>query len=85
DSQTMLSFITKANRKVRLAVINFAGLSTNVDDFRHFIKTNKSIIEVFVDEGYKVNVYICHELIHRDDIISRFNCRHGPVKRSQNT
>lgn len=85
DLQTMINFITETNRKARLVVIDFAGLSTNVDDLQHFINSNKSIIEVSVDVGHKVNVYTRHELLHRDDIISRFNCRQGPVKRSRNT
>ncbi|KAI9269616.1 hypothetical protein EDC94DRAFT_535908 [Helicostylum pulchrum] len=79
DSQTMIDFITETNRKVRLVVIDFAGLSTNVDDLRHFIKNNRSISEVSVDESHKVNVYTRYELLHGDDIISKFNCRQGPV------
>ncbi|KAI8970011.1 hypothetical protein BDF20DRAFT_825973, partial [Mycotypha africana] len=83
DMQTMIDFMTETNRKVRLVIIDFAGLSTDMDDLRHFVKTNKRILEVTVDEGHKVSVFTRHELLHSDEIIRKFNCRQGHVKRSK--
>ncbi|KAI9267179.1 hypothetical protein EDC94DRAFT_602533 [Helicostylum pulchrum] len=52
----LITKITKSARQIRLVVIDYAGLSTNPDYIRLFISLNKSIREVIVDIGYKVEV-----------------------------
>ncbi|KAI7896476.1 uncharacterized protein EV154DRAFT_492417 [Mucor mucedo] len=84
NTQDMIKFLATTSQKVRLVAIDFAGMSTNVDDLRCFIKSSKAIKELVVDEGHKITVFTRHELLHNDDIINKFNCRRGLVKRSRN-
>ncbi|KAG2218997.1 hypothetical protein INT45_007659 [Circinella minor] len=83
NTQDLINKITKSARPIRLVIIDYAGLSTNPDDIKLFISLNKSIREVVVDIGHKVEVYSRHDLLKNINILNKFRCRKGCVKRSQ--
>ncbi|KAI7896026.1 uncharacterized protein EV154DRAFT_493246 [Mucor mucedo] len=82
DCQDMLDYITMSNRTVRLVVIDYAGLSTNPDDLKEFVRKHKQLKEIAVDEGQKMTVFSRHELLKDEKLLQKFNCRIGSVKRS---
>jgi hypothetical protein len=57
NTQDLYQAISDSHRKVRLIIIDFAGLCTNIDYLRHFLQTNKTIVEIVVDLGHKVDVF----------------------------
>lgn len=83
NTQDFITKITKSARQIRLVVIDYAGLSTNPDDIRLFISLNKSIREVVVDIGHKVEVYSRYDLLKSIKILNKFRCRRECVKRSR--
>ncbi|KAG2201332.1 hypothetical protein INT47_001420, partial [Mucor saturninus] len=82
DCQDMLDYITMSNRTVRLVVIDYAGLSTNPDDLKEFVRKHKQLKEIAIDEGQKMAVFSRHELLKDEKLLQKFNCRIGSVKRS---
>ncbi|KAG0172635.1 hypothetical protein DFQ28_007651 [Apophysomyces sp. BC1034] len=83
NTQDLITKITKSPRRVRLVIIDYAGLTTNPDDMKLFISLNKSIREVVVDVGHKVHVYSRHDLLKNVNILNKFRCRRECVKRSK--
>ncbi|KAI9282285.1 hypothetical protein BY458DRAFT_552508 [Sporodiniella umbellata] len=83
NTQDLIAKTTKSARQIRLVVIDYAGLSTNPDDIRLFISLNKSIQEVVVDVGHKVEVYSRYDLLKNIKVLNKFRCRRECVKRSQ--
>ncbi|CAO3651409.1 unnamed protein product [Cunninghamella echinulata] len=78
----MMERITTEYKKVRLVIIDYAGLSTNPDDIRDFIKKYKNIKELVVDCGDKINVINRYDLLHCPTVAKNFRCRKGSIKRS---
>ncbi|KAI8377761.1 uncharacterized protein BYT42DRAFT_479246, partial [Radiomyces spectabilis] len=80
--QDMMETITKSPKKIRLVVIDYAGLTTDPDDLKWFMQANKQIEEVVVDIGHKVEIYSRKDL-KKESILQKFNCRTSCVKRSK--
>ncbi|KAI9006602.1 hypothetical protein CLU79DRAFT_689887, partial [Phycomyces nitens] len=74
-TQDLIKMITKSARSIRLVVIDYAGLSTNPDDIRLFLSLNKSVREIVVEVGNKAKVFSRFDLLKKDTIIKRFQCR----------
>lgn len=83
NTQDLITKITKSARQIRLVVIDYAGLSTNLDNIKLLISLNKSVREVVVDIGHKVEIYSRHDMLKNISILNKFRCRRGCVKRSQ--
>ncbi|ORX52378.1 hypothetical protein DM01DRAFT_1061001 [Hesseltinella vesiculosa] len=83
NTQDLIAKITKSTRDVRLVVIDHAGFSTNPNDIQLFLSSNKSVKEIVVDAGHKVEVYSRHDLLHNNQILNKFHCRRECIKRSQ--
>ncbi|ORE06578.1 hypothetical protein BCV72DRAFT_121138 [Rhizopus microsporus var. microsporus] len=83
NTQDLITKITNSARQIRLVVIDYAGLSTNPDDIRLFISLNKSIREVVMNIGHKVEVYSRYDLLKNIKILNKFRCRRECVKRSR--
>ncbi|KAI8065873.1 hypothetical protein BC940DRAFT_222284, partial [Gongronella butleri] len=82
NTQDMFETINQSSRKIRLVTIDFAGFCINTDDLRHFFHINKSVIEIVVDLGHKVEVFICRQILKNDEVLEKFNCRKLSIARS---
>ncbi|KAI9486943.1 MAG: hypothetical protein EXX96DRAFT_535145 [Benjaminiella poitrasii] len=81
--------IKMSDKKVRLVVISFSGLSTNPGDIYDFVKYVRkkrriqwNLKEIVVDMGYKVEIFTRHQLLHDDKVLKQFKCRTSLKKRS---
>lgn len=83
NTQDLITKITKLARQICLVVIGYAGLSTYPDDIRLFISLNKSIREMVVDIGHKVEAYSRYDLLKNIKALNKFRCQRECVKRSQ--
>ncbi|CEI90395.1 hypothetical protein RMCBS344292_04721 [Rhizopus microsporus] len=82
DCQDLLDFITMSDKKIRLVIISFPGLSTSPSDVYDFVKNHRNLKEIVVDMGYKVEIFTRHQLLHDDKILNQFECRTSVEKRS---
>ncbi|KAG0166085.1 hypothetical protein DFQ28_000675 [Apophysomyces sp. BC1034] len=81
DMQDFIVFAKTTTVNIRLVVLDYAGLTTKPDDLRKFVKSIKSIKEIVVDKGHKLECFTRHKLLNSDDI-QKSNCRTANVKRS---
>ncbi|CEP12783.1 hypothetical protein [Parasitella parasitica] len=81
DMQDLVMFAKSTNFSVRLVVLDYAVLSTDPMDIRKFVKELKSIKELVVYHGHKFES-IPRQNVLRGNLISKFDCRPGCVKRS---
>lgn len=82
NTQAMIKSITNSVGKVRLVIIDYRGLSINIDDLYQFIKINKNISELVVNIGHTVEVYSRHDLLYNGSVIGLFRGQTGLVRRS---
>lgn len=78
----MISYVTFATKKIRLVVIDYAGLSTNPEDIRLFLKVAKKVKEISIDHGHTIETLSRYDMLHGHEIINKFRCRKAPVRRS---
>ncbi|KAI8089060.1 uncharacterized protein BX664DRAFT_332074 [Halteromyces radiatus] len=83
--QDLISYLV-VTEKVCLVVIDFAGLSTNVDDLRSLIENHKNLQRIIVDHlPYEIEVKIYERdlLLSDPSALEAFSCRKGFYKRSK--
>ncbi|CEI98708.1 hypothetical protein RMCBS344292_12811 [Rhizopus microsporus] len=49
NCQDLFGFLSISNKKIRPTVLSYAGLSTNPDEVRNFVKLQKRICEIIAD------------------------------------
>ncbi|OBZ80550.1 hypothetical protein A0J61_11401, partial [Choanephora cucurbitarum] len=81
NTQDLITKITKSARQIRLVVVDYTGFSTNPGGIRLFISLNKSVREVVVDVGHKVEVYSRYDLLKNIKILNKFQCWRECIKR----
>ncbi|KAF1801810.1 hypothetical protein V8B55DRAFT_1038425 [Mucor lusitanicus] len=54
-------------KRLRLAIIDYAGLSTSPDGIRRFLKTYPNIKEIAIDHGKSIETLTQHQLLERND------------------
>ncbi|KAI8076319.1 uncharacterized protein BX664DRAFT_50302 [Halteromyces radiatus] len=82
DMKDLCRLLNTKFKPVRLVAIDFAGLTTEPNDLRQFIRKYTQIQEVVIDHGVTFSIYSRHDLLENEDIISKFNCRTGFIRRS---
>ncbi|KAG1457236.1 hypothetical protein G6F56_006656 [Rhizopus delemar] len=85
DIQDMLVYISSME-KVCIVVIDFAGLTTNCEDLKTFLKNNPNIKKIIVDKLAHCNashVYDLKELLNDSVKIKAFDCRKKALQRSK--
>ncbi|KAI7881475.1 hypothetical protein K492DRAFT_111670, partial [Lichtheimia hyalospora FSU 10163] len=50
----LMMFARTTTANIRLVVLDYAGLTTNPNDLHKFVKNYKSIKEIVVDKGHKL-------------------------------
>ncbi|EIE90966.1 hypothetical protein RO3G_15677 [Rhizopus delemar RA 99-880] len=53
--QDFLMFAKTTTLPIRLAVLDYAGLSTNPMDFRTFVRDVRTIEQIVIDHGHKLD------------------------------
>lgn len=84
DINDLTNRIHYSEKYVRLAIIDYAGLSTSPSDVQKFLEIYPNIKELVIDHGKSIEVFTRHQLLEKN-YVEKFNCRSGPVKRSRNT
>ncbi|KAG1138995.1 hypothetical protein G6F37_005182 [Rhizopus arrhizus] len=69
-------------RMIRLVAIDYAGLTTNLEDLRSFVSKHKCIKEIIIDKGHRVEVISRKRLLKDDQILQLFRCRVKAVNHS---
>lgn len=85
DMHDLLHRLRTNMKPVRLAIIDYAGFSTDFGDIQAFIKKYHQLVEIVVDNEYTFDLITRAEILtnSNNSISSKFNCRIGPQKRSR--
>ncbi|KAG0187067.1 hypothetical protein DFQ28_006918 [Apophysomyces sp. BC1034] len=74
--------LVATTKKIRLCVIDYAGLSTDPIVIQRMLRLNKNIKELVVVHQSKIEVLTRYDL--KDPIVAKkFACRTGPVHQSK--
>ncbi|KAI7851660.1 hypothetical protein BDC45DRAFT_445094 [Circinella umbellata] len=84
-TQDMISYIGITS-KVSLVVLDFAGLTTNVNDLKQFLLDMPNIVNIIVDQTPKKNqvtMFSRDQLLNDQEKINQFDCRTNCIQRSK--
>ncbi|KAI7853140.1 hypothetical protein BDC45DRAFT_511425 [Circinella umbellata] len=84
-TQDMISYIGITS-KVSLVVLDFAGLTTNVNDLKQFLLDMPNIVNIIVDQTPKKNqvtMFSRDQLLNDQEKINQFDCRTNRIQRSK--
>ncbi|KAI9021717.1 hypothetical protein CLU79DRAFT_702797 [Phycomyces nitens] len=85
STKDMLEFLEASESKVILVTLDYAGLSTNVEDLKEFSRKHKSVEKIVVDRlpvKPEMEVFSRETLLLDEDAIRKFDCRKRSVQRS---
>ncbi|KAG1057347.1 hypothetical protein G6F43_000804 [Rhizopus delemar] len=80
--EDLLLYLASETRMVRLVAIDYAGLTTNLEDLRSFVSKHKCVKEIVVDKGHRVEVIPRRRLLKDGKTLQLFRCRTKAVNRS---
>ncbi|KAL9543033.1 hypothetical protein PS6_009503 [Mucor atramentarius] len=69
----LIEFLNSTKKKVILVALDYAGLSTNVEDLKEFLR---------LPITSEVETYETEVLLQDENIIKKFDCRTRPLQRS---
>ncbi|KAI7900619.1 uncharacterized protein BX663DRAFT_517051 [Cokeromyces recurvatus] len=81
----MLQFVN-TQKKVCLVAIDHAGLSTNTEDLRDFVRANPSLCKIIIDTlpfTNRVVIYESEKLLANLQTFKNFDCRSKSLQRSK--
>ncbi|RCH77967.1 hypothetical protein CU097_001347 [Rhizopus azygosporus] len=81
----MLQYIN-INKKICLVVLDYAGLTTDPNDLKKFLETNKNIEKIIVDnlpQSNKVEIFERKEILNNPSRLEAFKCRSNTCRRSK--
>ncbi|KAL7325476.1 hypothetical protein PS15p_207949 [Mucor circinelloides] len=81
----LIEFLNSTKKKVILVALDYAGLSTNVEDLKEFLRKQKNITKILIDRlpiTSEVETYETEVLLQDENIIKKFDCRTRPLQRS---
>ncbi|KAG1122593.1 hypothetical protein G6F42_011335 [Rhizopus arrhizus] len=84
DTQDMLQFIVD-KPKVCLVALDHAGLTTNTNDLRQFLRQNQQVKKIIIDRlphSNEIIKYDSTQLLHNQTKLEEFDCRRPSYKRS---
>ncbi|KAG0847737.1 hypothetical protein G6F17_012265 [Rhizopus arrhizus] len=85
STKDMLEFLKVSESKVILVTLDYAGLSTNVEDLKEFLREYESVEKVVADRlpvKPEMEIFNRETLLLDEDAISKFDCRKRSVQRS---
>ncbi|CAO3695764.1 unnamed protein product [Umbelopsis ramanniana] len=85
DMHNLLHRLRTNMKPVRLAIIDYAGFSTDFGDLQAFFRKYHQVVEIVVDTEYTFDLMTRAEILlnNNNSISNKFNCRIGPQKRSR--
>ncbi|GAA5809109.1 hypothetical protein MFLAVUS_002513 [Mucor flavus] len=83
STQTLLSKLSVNIKKVCIAVVDYAGLSTNPDDIRTLVNCLECIVVDRFRETGKYEVYSRSKILNNDNYLKPFACRKALPHRSK--
>ncbi|KAI9262889.1 hypothetical protein EDC94DRAFT_648136 [Helicostylum pulchrum] len=81
----LLKFLNFSEKQVILVTLDYAGLSTNIEDLKEFLRNHENVKTIVVDRfpiKAKMEVFEREALLLDGDTINKFDCRRRPVQRS---
>ncbi|KAL7312371.1 hypothetical protein PS15m_008135 [Mucor circinelloides] len=81
----LIEFLNSTKKKVILVALDYAGLSTNIEDLKEFLRKQKNITKILIDRlpiTSEVETYETEVLLQDENIIKKFDCRTRPLQRS---
>ncbi|KAL1929732.1 hypothetical protein VTP01DRAFT_1870 [Rhizomucor pusillus] len=85
NTQDLLHYAQATKTNICLAAIDFAGLTTNVEDLKKLLSTNNRIKKVAVDTFSSTNelfIFDSDNLIRDSNLIQKFQNRKSAIRRS---
>ncbi|KAI8643615.1 hypothetical protein BD408DRAFT_414573 [Parasitella parasitica] len=80
-----IEFLNITKKEVILVVLDYAGLTTNVEDLKEFLGEQKNITKIVVDRlpiTNEVEIYAAELLLQDPKAMKKFDCRTRPIQRS---
>ncbi|CAO3698272.1 unnamed protein product [Rhizopus stolonifer] len=80
-----IEFLNATKKKVILVVLDYAGLTTNVEDLKEFLSEQRNITKIIVDRlpiTTEVEIFETELLLQDPKAIKKFDCRTRPIQRS---
>ncbi|KAF1800342.1 hypothetical protein FB192DRAFT_1380265 [Mucor lusitanicus] len=84
-TQDLLQYLKTTKKRVILVVLDYAGLTTNTEDLRDFLREYTNVVQIIVDRlpvTTEVEIFNTKLLLEDREAIKRFDCRTPPVHRS---
>ncbi|KAI8983046.1 hypothetical protein BDB01DRAFT_723226 [Pilobolus umbonatus] len=78
-------FLRATKKEVILVVLDYAGLTTNVEDLKEFLSEQKNITKIIVDRlpvTTEVEIFETELLLQDPKAIEKFDGRTRPIQRS---
>ncbi|KAI8095653.1 hypothetical protein BDF21DRAFT_406406 [Thamnidium elegans] len=78
--------ILTSTKKICLVVLDYAGLTTDPNDLKKFLETNKNIEKAVVDnlpKNNKVEIFERKEILNNPSRLEAFKCRSNTCQRSK--
>ncbi|ORZ07156.1 hypothetical protein BCR42DRAFT_154762 [Absidia repens] len=86
SSSDMISYISTAEQNLCLISLDFAGLSTDVNDLHSFISKHEKLKMIIVDNlpsDHKYHVFQREIVLDNLSSLFPFDCRSKPIQRSK--
>ncbi|KAI9359712.1 hypothetical protein BD770DRAFT_419320 [Pilaira anomala] len=80
-----IEFLNSTKKEVILVALDYAGLSTNVEDLKEFLSKQRNITKIIIDRlpiTSEVEIYETEVLLQDQNAIKKFDCRTRPIQRS---
>ncbi|KAG0736000.1 hypothetical protein G6F57_013705 [Rhizopus arrhizus] len=80
-----IEFLNATKKEVILVVLDYAGLTTNVEDLKEFLSEQRNITKIIVDRlpiTTEVEIFETELLLQDPKAIKKFDCRTRPIQRS---
>ncbi|KAG1164499.1 hypothetical protein G6F46_003360 [Rhizopus delemar] len=85
STKDMLEFLRVSESGVILVTLDYASLTTNVEDLKEFLREHECVQKIVVDRlpvKPEMEVFTRETLLLDEDAINKFDCRKRPVQRS---
>ncbi|KAI8063942.1 hypothetical protein BDF21DRAFT_388890 [Thamnidium elegans] len=85
STQDMMNHIKTSKQAICLIVIDFAGLSSDCEDIKSFVRSHRKLKTIVIDSlpvNNTVKMFTRQDILHDNQFTKYFQCRKAPVKRS---
>ncbi|KAI9470121.1 MAG: hypothetical protein EXX96DRAFT_532524 [Benjaminiella poitrasii] len=86
NTQDLINYLDTTDDNVCLVIVDYSGLSTNVNDLKQFVSNHKKLKKIIIDQlPFKHETKVINREIILEDpsVLSIFNCRTNTNQRSK--